>query len=149
MIPKAPGFDRRKDLYLLYHYLNHTNLFGGGVLMTVYETVLALFRLRIGLQASQQLVAVTACELLSHSKPTLMQCTLAMQQQQSCWSLHTRGLTQCRSRVTVCCTVHCIRVERELIPCWNLSTFLHVVAAAAGGYYNTSLRIMERLVDQI
>lgn len=30
VIPKAPGFDRRKDLYLLYHYLNHTNLFGGG-----------------------------------------------------------------------------------------------------------------------
>lgn len=29
VIPKAPGFDRRKDLYLLYHYLNHTNLFGG------------------------------------------------------------------------------------------------------------------------
>lgn len=31
VIPKAPGFDRRKDLYLLYHYLNHTNLFGGRV----------------------------------------------------------------------------------------------------------------------
>lgn len=30
VIPKAPGFDKRKDLYLLYHYLNHTNLFGGG-----------------------------------------------------------------------------------------------------------------------
>lgn len=29
VIPKAPGFDRRKELYLLYHYLNHTNLFGG------------------------------------------------------------------------------------------------------------------------
>jgi fructosamine-3-kinase len=29
VLPKAPGFDRRKDLYLLYHYLNHTNLFGG------------------------------------------------------------------------------------------------------------------------
>lgn len=32
VLPKAPGFDRRKDLYLLYHYLNHTNLFGGNVL---------------------------------------------------------------------------------------------------------------------
>eukprot|EP00878_Enallax_costatus_P003152 GHUV01003352.1.p1 GENE.GHUV01003352.1~~GHUV01003352.1.p1 ORF type:complete len:334 (+),score=67.88 GHUV01003352.1:159-1160(+) len=30
LIPKAPLFDKRKDLYLLYHYLNHTNLFGGG-----------------------------------------------------------------------------------------------------------------------
>lgn len=29
VIPKAPLFDKRKDLYLLYHYLNHTNLFGG------------------------------------------------------------------------------------------------------------------------
>jgi hypothetical protein len=26
---QAPGFERRKDLYLLYHYLNHANLFGG------------------------------------------------------------------------------------------------------------------------
>lgn len=30
LIPKAPLFDKRKELYLLYHYLNHTNLFGGG-----------------------------------------------------------------------------------------------------------------------
>lgn len=29
LIPKAPLFEKRKDLYLLYHYLNHTNLFGG------------------------------------------------------------------------------------------------------------------------
>lgn len=30
LIPKAPGFEDRKQLYLLYHYLNHYNLFGGG-----------------------------------------------------------------------------------------------------------------------
>mmetsp|Transcript_3099 Transcript_3099/g.11150 ORF Transcript_3099/g.11150 Transcript_3099/m.11150 type:complete len:213 (+) Transcript_3099:776-1414(+) len=30
LIPKEPGFERRKKLYLLYHYLNHYNLFGGG-----------------------------------------------------------------------------------------------------------------------
>ena len=30
LIPKAPGFDQRKRLYQLYHYLNHYNLFGGG-----------------------------------------------------------------------------------------------------------------------
>ena len=24
--PKQPGFDKRKDLYLCYHYLNHYNL---------------------------------------------------------------------------------------------------------------------------
>ncbi|CAG9467269.1 unnamed protein product [Pedinophyceae sp. YPF-701] len=30
VVPKEPGFEDRKDLYLLYHYLNHYNLFGGG-----------------------------------------------------------------------------------------------------------------------
>ena len=30
LIPKAPGFEERKQLYLLYHYLNHYNLFGSG-----------------------------------------------------------------------------------------------------------------------
>ena len=29
-MPKQPGFDKRRDLYLVYHYLNHYNLFGGG-----------------------------------------------------------------------------------------------------------------------
>lgn len=29
VIPKAPGWDDRHDLYTLYHYLNHYNLFGG------------------------------------------------------------------------------------------------------------------------
>lgn len=30
VIPKQPGFEKRRDLYLLYHYLNHYNLFGSG-----------------------------------------------------------------------------------------------------------------------
>ena len=30
LIPKAPGFGERAQLYLLYHYLNHYNLFGAG-----------------------------------------------------------------------------------------------------------------------
>ncbi|KAL9228950.1 hypothetical protein vseg_004475 [Gypsophila vaccaria] len=30
MTPKQPGFEKRRDLYLLYHYLNHYNLFGSG-----------------------------------------------------------------------------------------------------------------------
>ena len=30
LIPKAPGFEERQQLYLLYHYLNHYNLFGSG-----------------------------------------------------------------------------------------------------------------------
>jgi len=29
-IPKAPGFDRRNELYQLFHNLNHWNHFGGG-----------------------------------------------------------------------------------------------------------------------
>ncbi|EFJ43176.1 hypothetical protein VOLCADRAFT_66217, partial [Volvox carteri f. nagariensis] len=28
LIPRAPGFERRAELYRLYHYLNHLNLFG-------------------------------------------------------------------------------------------------------------------------
>ncbi|KAK9145066.1 hypothetical protein Sjap_004969 [Stephania japonica] len=28
VMPKQPGFEIRKDLYMLYHYLNHYNLFG-------------------------------------------------------------------------------------------------------------------------
>ncbi|KAL3147712.1 hypothetical protein ABBQ32_002455 [Trebouxia sp. C0010 RCD-2024] len=30
VLPQQPGFADRKQLYLLYHYLNHYNLFGGG-----------------------------------------------------------------------------------------------------------------------
>lgn len=30
LVPKAPGFEMRKPLYQLYHYMNHYNLFGGG-----------------------------------------------------------------------------------------------------------------------
>ncbi|XP_047427621.1 ketosamine-3-kinase isoform X2 [Mugil cephalus] len=29
-IPKAPGFEKRNQLYQLFHYLNHWNHFGGG-----------------------------------------------------------------------------------------------------------------------
>lgn len=29
VLPKAPGWTDRHDLYTLYHYLNHYNLFGG------------------------------------------------------------------------------------------------------------------------
>ena len=32
VIPRAPGFDDRHQLYQLYHYLNHYNLFGSGIL---------------------------------------------------------------------------------------------------------------------
>lgn len=29
-IPQAPGFEKRNQLYQLFHYLNHWNHFGGG-----------------------------------------------------------------------------------------------------------------------
>lgn len=28
LIPRAPGFEEREQIYLLYHYLNHLNIFG-------------------------------------------------------------------------------------------------------------------------
>ncbi|XP_075094362.1 protein-ribulosamine 3-kinase, chloroplastic-like isoform X5 [Nicotiana tabacum] len=30
VMPEQPGFEQRRDLYMLYHYLNHYNLFGSG-----------------------------------------------------------------------------------------------------------------------
>ncbi|CAB94144.1 putative protein [Arabidopsis thaliana] len=30
VMPKQAGYEKRRDLYLLYHYLNHYNLFGSG-----------------------------------------------------------------------------------------------------------------------
>ncbi|THU69135.1 hypothetical protein C4D60_Mb08t11230 [Musa balbisiana] len=30
VMPKQPGFEKRRELYMLYHYLNHYNLFGSG-----------------------------------------------------------------------------------------------------------------------
>ncbi|KAK4379350.1 hypothetical protein RND71_001212 [Anisodus tanguticus] len=30
VMPEQPDFDQRRDLYMLYHYLNHYNLFGSG-----------------------------------------------------------------------------------------------------------------------
>ncbi|KAF8062042.1 protein-ribulosamine 3-kinase [Scenedesmus sp. PABB004] len=38
VLPPAPLAEKRKELYLLYHYLNHTNLFGGGY----YDTSLRM-----------------------------------------------------------------------------------------------------------
>lgn len=37
--PLAPGYDERRDLYNLYHLLNHLNLFGGGYLGAVERIV--------------------------------------------------------------------------------------------------------------
>ena len=38
-IEKQPGYEDRKDLYNLYHLLNHYNLFGGSYLSSVIRTV--------------------------------------------------------------------------------------------------------------
>ena len=38
--PMAEGYNDRKDLYNLYHWLNHLNLFGGGY----YDAVVRIIR---------------------------------------------------------------------------------------------------------
>lgn len=41
VIPKGPGFQKRKDLYRLFHYLNHWNHFGGGYRSSSLSTLQA------------------------------------------------------------------------------------------------------------
>lgn len=41
--PFDAGFDRRKPLYMLYHYLNHLNIFGGGYHANVMNCYNALY----------------------------------------------------------------------------------------------------------
>ncbi|EEC08540.1 ketosamine-3-kinase, putative [Ixodes scapularis] len=44
VIPKAPGFEKRLDLYQLFHYLNHWNHFGGGYRSSSISTMKRLLR---------------------------------------------------------------------------------------------------------
>ena len=37
--PLNPGYKERKDLYNLYHLLNHLNLFGGSYLSSVEQVI--------------------------------------------------------------------------------------------------------------
>ena len=37
--PQNPGYEERKQIYNLYHLLNHLNLFGGSYLASVESTV--------------------------------------------------------------------------------------------------------------
>ena len=37
--PLQPGYEQRRDLYNLYHLLNHLNLFGGGYLSAVFRVL--------------------------------------------------------------------------------------------------------------
>ncbi|MCR5301244.1 MAG: fructosamine kinase family protein [Lachnospiraceae bacterium] len=39
IIPESAGYRDRQDLYNLYHYLNHFNLFGGGYLMSAMRII--------------------------------------------------------------------------------------------------------------
>ncbi|XP_052194802.1 protein-ribulosamine 3-kinase, chloroplastic isoform X2 [Diospyros lotus] len=39
VMPKQPGFEKRRDLYMLYHYLNHYNLFGSGYRPSVMSII--------------------------------------------------------------------------------------------------------------
>lgn len=47
VMPKQPGYEQRIDLYLLYHYLNHYNLFGSGYrssCMSIIDNYLRAFK---------------------------------------------------------------------------------------------------------
>ncbi|CAN6481170.1 unnamed protein product [Victoria cruziana] len=47
VMPKQPGYEQRRDLYLLYHYLNHYNLFGSGYrssCMSIIDNYLRAFK---------------------------------------------------------------------------------------------------------
>ncbi|XP_078447940.1 protein kinase superfamily protein [Wolffia australiana] len=47
VMPKQPGFDKRMNLYTLYHYLNHYNLFGSGYrpsAMSIIEDYLKMLK---------------------------------------------------------------------------------------------------------
>ncbi|KAH1256179.1 Protein-ribulosamine 3-kinase, chloroplastic [Glycine max] len=47
VMPKQPGFEERRDLYMLYHYLNHYNLFGSGYrssAMSIIDDYLAILK---------------------------------------------------------------------------------------------------------
>ncbi|XP_020211571.1 protein-ribulosamine 3-kinase, chloroplastic [Cajanus cajan] len=47
VMPKQPGFEERRDLYMLYHYLNHYNLFGSGYrssAMSIIDDYLAFLK---------------------------------------------------------------------------------------------------------
>lgn len=44
LIPRADGFEERHQLYTLYHYLNHYNLFGGGYRRQAQSIMEALLR---------------------------------------------------------------------------------------------------------
>lgn len=47
VMPKQPGFEKRRDLYMLYHYLNHYNLFGSGYrssAMSIMDDYLAMLK---------------------------------------------------------------------------------------------------------
>ncbi|KAK7274615.1 hypothetical protein RIF29_15711 [Crotalaria pallida] len=47
VMPKQPGFEKRRDLYMLYHYLNHYNLFGSGYRsssMSIIDDYLAILK---------------------------------------------------------------------------------------------------------
>lgn len=47
LVPRAPGFEARADLYELYHKLNHLNLFGSGCAMHAASSGVAMLRLRL------------------------------------------------------------------------------------------------------
>nr|GMD33181.1 protein-ribulosamine 3-kinase, chloroplastic [Ipomoea batatas] len=48
VMPKQPGFEERRDVYMLYHYLNHYNMFGSGYrssAMSIIDDYLRMLKL--------------------------------------------------------------------------------------------------------
>lgn len=48
VMPKQAGFEKRRDVYMLYHYLNHYNLFGSGYrssAMSIIDDYLRIFNI--------------------------------------------------------------------------------------------------------
>ncbi|KMT00173.1 hypothetical protein BVRB_1g019910 [Beta vulgaris subsp. vulgaris] len=45
VMPKQPGFEKRRDLYMLYHYLNHYNLFGSSYRSSALSIIEDYFRM--------------------------------------------------------------------------------------------------------
>jgi fructosamine-3-kinase len=43
--PLPPGHEQRRELYNLYHLLNHANLFGGGYRQQAQASIRALLRM--------------------------------------------------------------------------------------------------------
>lgn len=69
-MPKQPGFEQRTELYKLYHYLNHYNLFGSGYRSSctnIIDSYLAVARWMMGTTATLYHTTVFSIYNISNS----------------------------------------------------------------------------------